>query len=156
MNTQQTYLGFWRKLLEHAKDGNNYSLFDKLEYLREAQLYELITQVEESLIKPRMDKLAQTKADPTTDATLQFFKKIRTAIYQCGEQNYIVENLNRDMYLQADYLKFLMLENARYQAKLAKYETLEEMQAQGTLEMMVKNVREQMTDRYKLTQKNHG
>jgi hypothetical protein len=141
-------MSFYKYLAEQFIKDGNLPLFDQLQFFSEHDLYVLLTEVEKNLIDQRKAKLHKDGADASKDVTLKLFTRIRNCIFQCAEQTYIVEQLKAQNTFDVNFIKFTLEENDRMRKRLELYETTEQMISAGTLEVMVKQVREKMQQHY--------
>jgi hypothetical protein len=134
-------MSFLQHLLKTLPEASKWIVFDGLQYKSEAQIYDTILQLEEDLLRP----LSATGKQG--GATFKLLTAIKDILYQAGEAHNIVERLQERIEHERSLARFFEQQYLRAQQQLLRFETIEDMEREGTLELAMERVRKVMQEK---------
>lgn len=138
---------FLQQLIEQLPDQSKYILYEGLQYSTQAKIYEAMLRLEQDVIS----KVLNSKGKDSEE--YKFFMLIKNILYQAGEGDYMIEQYKADNNIMRQLNEFLLKRNAMLENELAKYRTIEELKADGALQIYIERVTDSMKDKYQFDKK---
>ena len=134
-------MSFLQYLNKELPVDSRWILFEGLEYHAERQIYDTILQLEQEILGPlhRQGKVESS--------TFKLMLRIKNILYQAGEGEARVTELTREIHRMRDLNNYLLDRNADLQLQLSKYQTIEDMLREGSLEGYINKVRTVMKEK---------
>lgn len=127
---------FLHKLLNELPEESRWVVMENFAYLPQQKIYELLLQLEQDILR----KVVAKKG--TDSEEYKFFKAITNVLYQAGEAASLIEGLNNELQGFKEYNEYLHKRNAELEVKITRWQTIEDLQREGLLEIYIKRVQE--------------
>jgi hypothetical protein len=128
-------------LADMLPEDKRWLIFDKITIQTRHQIYSDLLRFEESILKAMRTKYGEASEQ------FIYFLRIKNTIIQAAEQQYIIENQKEEILQLREINKMMFEQNAKQAVRLNRYETIEEMTIEQTLEAYVKKTQQILKDR---------
>ncbi len=136
----ETSTNFLHSLMNKLPEESKWVLMQGLPYMRQAQIYDLIVQLEQDILRKIIVKKGKDSEE------YKFFLKMISVLYQAGEAVNLIDRLKEEMNGLVQYNKFLHERNNRLEQDVNRFRTIEELQADGMLEAYVERTKQILKD----------
>jgi hypothetical protein len=140
-------MSFLEQLIEGLPDVAKHIVYERLEHNTQAQIFQAMAQLESDVIRPYITKKGIDSQE------YKFFTRLKNIMYQAGEAAHIIERMQAEAHEMNLFNKYLSSKCAELEIELSKYRTIEELTADGALELYIKRVKESMKRKYEQEKK---
>ena len=136
----ETTTNFLHKIMNDFPEESKWIIMNGLPYMPQARIYQILLQLEQDILKKVLLKKGKHSDE------YKFFTELKNVLYQAGEAVHLIELLNNELIAFKTYNDFLQQRNNELEREVNRWRTLEELNANGLLEVYINRVRDLMKD----------